>query len=69
MISIDLFESRLEKAKELGADFTLQIVRGESAQDTAKKISETIGAMPDRTIECTGAESAIQTGIYVRKIY
>merc|ERR1719354_637043 len=23
--------------------------------------------MPDRTIECTGAESAIQTGIYATK--
>lgn len=44
-------------------------VAGESAQDTAARIIEEIGAMPDITIECSGAESAIQTGIYVDCIF
>lgn len=67
VIITDLFENRLQKAKELGADYILQIKRGESAQDTAKRITETLGVMPDRTIECTGAQSAIQAGIYATK--
>lgn len=62
----DLFENRLAVAKELGASRTLLIKRGESSQEVANKVTSLLGAMPDKTIECTGTESAIQTGIYVR---
>lgn len=62
---LDLFQSRLEVAKNLGADYVVKIERGVSPQDVAKEVTSLLGDMPDRTIECTGAESAIQTGIYV----
>jgi len=55
-------------AKTLGADYTLTIDKSDSSQATANKVIELLGCMPDRTIECTGAESAIQTGIYVRTL-
>ncbi|XP_075432238.1 sorbitol dehydrogenase [Ascaphus truei] len=59
----DLSSPRLEKAKEVGADFILQVTN-ESPEDTALKVKDLLGCMPEITIECTGAESCIQTGIY-----
>ncbi|MEE6509438.1 hypothetical protein FKM82_026032 [Ascaphus truei] len=59
----DLSSPRLEKAKEVGADFILQVTN-ESPEDTARKVKDLLGCMPEITIECTGAESCIQTGIY-----
>lgn len=61
----DLFESRLEMAKQIGADDVIKIDRSMTPKQVAKVAAEKLGGMPDRTIECTGAESAIQTGIYV----
>lgn len=52
-------------AKELGADFQLTVKRGEEPQQLAKSVAELLGAQPHITIECTGAESSIQTAIYV----
>ena len=65
LVFVDLFQGRLEMAKVLGADHVIKIERGVSPQDVAKEVQALLGDMPDRTIECTGAESAIQTGIYV----
>jgi threonine dehydrogenase-like Zn-dependent dehydrogenase len=59
----DLDEGRLAKAKELGADYTIK-VDSRDGKEVAKKIMEQLGPA-DRTIECTGAESSIHTGIYV----
>ncbi|KAL6035786.1 hypothetical protein STEG23_005183, partial [Scotinomys teguina] len=59
----DLSSSRLAKAKEVGADFTLQIAQ-ESPLEVASKVESMLGGKPEVTIECTGAESSIQTGIY-----
>ncbi|XP_076817847.1 sorbitol dehydrogenase-like [Clavelina lepadiformis] len=67
IVVTDLFQNRLDMAKKLGADYILKIERGKSPQDVAKQVEELLGVMPDRTIECTGAESAIQTGIYATK--
>jgi len=63
----DLVESRLDMAMKVGATHVHKIERGQSPQDVAKIVEEKLGGMPDRTIECTGAESAIQTGIYATK--
>ncbi|CAJ0946420.1 unnamed protein product, partial [Ranitomeya imitator] len=62
----DLSCSRLEKAKEVGADYILQVAK-ESPQQTAQKVEELLGCMPEITIECTGAEACIQTGIYATR--
>ncbi|OBS82287.1 hypothetical protein A6R68_23717, partial [Neotoma lepida] len=58
-----LSSSRLAKAKEVGADFTLHIAK-ESPLEVASKVESMLGSKPDVTVECTGAESSIRTGIY-----
>lgn len=63
VVVIDLSASRLAKAKEVGADFTIQVAK-ENPHDIAKKVESVLGSKPEVTIECTGAESSIQTGIY-----
>ncbi|NP_001086483.1 sorbitol dehydrogenase L homeolog isoform X1 [Xenopus laevis] len=62
----DLSLSRLEKAKELGADFVVQVAT-EPPEVIARKVEELLGTMPEITIECTGAESCIQAGIYATR--
>lgn len=67
IVITDLFESRLEMAKQIGADDVIKIDRSMTPKQVANIAAEKLGSMPDRTIECTGAESAIQTGIYATK--
>ena len=62
---LDLFQNRLDMAKKLGADFTMEVKRDSKPEEIAREVQSLLGCMPDRTLECTGAESAIQTGIYV----
>ena len=59
----DLDEGRLNVAKQLGADYIIK-VDSSDAKAIAKKVEDCLGAA-DKTIECTGAESSIHTGIYV----
>lgn len=65
--TLDLSASRLSKAKEAGADFVLQISK-QSPQEIANKVESLLGCKPGVTIECTGAETAIQAGIYVSEM-
>ncbi|KAE8617498.1 hypothetical protein XENTR_v10009094 [Xenopus tropicalis] len=62
----DLSLPRLEKAKELGADFVVQVTT-EAPEVIAQKVEKLLGIMPEITIECTGAESCIQAGIYATR--
>lgn len=59
--------NRLERAKQLGADWTVHIdlAKKETSAQLAERIVATIGDHADVTIECSGAESSIQTAIYV----
>uniref|UniRef100_A0A8D0M7L0 Sorbitol dehydrogenase n=1 Tax=Sus scrofa TaxID=9823 RepID=A0A8D0M7L0_PIG len=59
----DLSAARLSKAKEVGADFILQI-SNESPQEIANQVEGLLGCKPEVTIECTGVEASIQAGIY-----
>ena len=54
-------------AKLVGADFPLLVTREDSAQEVAHRVAGMLGNQPHVTIECTGAESSIQTAIYVHK--
>ncbi|KAM5337207.1 sorbitol dehydrogenase isoform 2-T2 [Glossophaga mutica] len=63
VVVTDLSAPRLSKAKEAGANFVLQISK-ESPQEIASKVEGLLGCKPECTIECTGAETAIQAGIY-----
>uniref|UniRef100_A0A8C5M4N3 Sorbitol dehydrogenase n=1 Tax=Leptobrachium leishanense TaxID=445787 RepID=A0A8C5M4N3_9ANUR len=62
----DLSSTRLEKAKEVGADFVVQVTN-ETPQQIAQKVETLLGCMPEITIECTGAEACIQAGIYATR--
>ena len=60
----DIDEHRLSVAKALGATHTVKVT-GRDSRALAKEIVSTLGSPPDRTIECSGAESSIATAIYV----
>lgn len=61
----DLDENRLKMASQLGADEVFQI-KSRDAKEVSDEIKNSFG-QPLRTIECSGAESSIQTGILVTK--
>ncbi|XP_036950403.1 sorbitol dehydrogenase [Acanthopagrus latus] len=67
VVITDLFPERLTMAKELGADFQLTVKKEDGAQQLAKSVDDLLGAQPHITIECTGAESCIQTAIYATR--
>jgi threonine dehydrogenase-like Zn-dependent dehydrogenase len=58
-------EQRLAIAKEMGADSTVLIAKGETPEQIAKRVVETIGVAPHATIDCAGFESTITVGILV----
>jgi L-iditol 2-dehydrogenase len=65
IVITDLFQSRLEFAKTLvGNVKTVQIQRGESAEDTAAKIKSAAGMELRVALECTGVEGSIRAAIY-----
>ena len=64
---LDISEGRLAVAKKMGADYTI-IVTDKEAQEMGNVIATTMGANPDVTIECSGAASSVQTGIYVSNV-
>ncbi|NWH74881.1 DHSO dehydrogenase, partial [Piaya cayana] len=65
-VSPDLSSSRLQKAKEVGADFTIQ-VKNETPQEVASKVESLLGCKPEITVECTGVQACIQAGIYATR--
>lgn len=69
VISIDLVSNKLDLAKnEVGIPYTYQVQKGDSYQDTAKKIWEVLGGIkPNVAIDASGAEASINTAIHVLK--
>ncbi|XP_058825318.1 sorbitol dehydrogenase-like [Topomyia yanbarensis] len=65
---LDLVQSKLDVAKEIGADVTLQIKKGDKEEDLVKKIHQLLGVAPDISIECTGAEPCVRLGILATEI-
>ena len=51
-------------AKKLGADFPL-LVDTKDACKMAEKVHAAMGCEPNISIECSGAEQSVQTGVYV----
>lgn len=60
----DISQSRLDFAKKMGSTHVL--LADNDAQKTAQQVAATLGCMPNISIECSGAESSIQTTFYVR---
>ena len=63
-LPLDISQNRLDVAKQMGADQTV-LIESRDARAVAKNIVETMATEPDVTIECSGAESSIQSAIYV----
>ncbi|KAJ8417638.1 hypothetical protein AAFF_G00224810 [Aldrovandia affinis] len=63
----DLSDERLAMAKELGADFPLQVKMGDMPEELARNVEGQLGGQPHVTIECTGVESSVQTAIYATR--
>ena len=59
MVVTELSAAWLTKAKDVGADFTIQVAK-ETPQEIASKAESLLGSKPEITIECTGAQSSIQ---------
>jgi len=66
LLYLDVSESRLAFAKQLGADYTLTIQSSSEPRANADAIVGLIACQPDVTIECSGAESSLQTAVYVK---
>ncbi|XP_058825319.1 sorbitol dehydrogenase-like [Topomyia yanbarensis] len=63
IVITDLLQSRLDVAKELGADETLVVERGASETEVVKQIHALFGGAPDKTIDCSGAEATSRLSI------
>lgn len=62
----DIDEERLKKAASLGATGTILVNPKEDAKTLSQRVIDTMHGHSDVTIECSGAESSIQTAIYVQ---
>lgn len=62
----DVRASRLETAKKVGADHVL-LVDTKDTQVMAERVVKLMGVQPDITLDCSGTESAVQTGIYATR--
>lgn len=63
VVITDLVQGRLDVAKELGADYTLQINVNDKEEDIVAKIEELLGEKPSKSIDCSGAEATNRLGL------
>lgn len=67
IVITDLVQSRLDVAKELGADYTLLIGKDDKEADIVNKIQKLLGTEPNKTIDCSGAEATNRVGLLATK--
>lgn len=65
---VDLVQSKLDIAKQLGADVTYLVKKGEKEEDTVRQIHQLLGSAPNISIECTGAESCVRLAILATEL-
>jgi len=63
----DLVPDRLEVAKSLGANHTLLITKDRTEKENVQVIHEMMGEMPDKTIDCSGAEATGRLAIFATR--
>ncbi|XP_972414.3 sorbitol dehydrogenase [Tribolium castaneum] len=63
----DLAEHRLNKARELGADYVFKVEKNMPEEELVKEIKCLLRVDPNITIECTGEESSIRASLQVTK--
>ncbi|XP_019627053.1 PREDICTED: sorbitol dehydrogenase-like [Branchiostoma belcheri] len=62
----DIDTKRLEVAKQMGADFPVHVTTRDG-REVADQVVRALGCNPDVTVECSGAEPSVQTGIFATK--
>lgn len=67
VVAVDLFQSKLDLAKEIGITHTFIPTKGDTPQQSAQKIWELLGEKPTVAVDASGAEPSIQTAIQVLK--
>lgn len=67
VIITDLVQSRLDVAKELGADFTLVIPKDAKEAELVKSVHSMLGGEPNKTVDCSGAEATNRLGLMATK--
>ncbi len=59
----DILADRLAVAKSLGATHTFLIEKDRSEKENVRLVHEIMGEMPDKTVDCSGAESTSRMAI------
>lgn len=65
MFHADILQSRLDFAKQLGADYTMLVSREDSEATLVARIHELLGEHPDRTFDCSGAQATVRLALMV----
>ncbi|XP_038222008.1 sorbitol dehydrogenase-like [Zerene cesonia] len=63
----DILESRLETAKQLGADHTILVSRDSNEAELVKKVHELLGEHPNISIDASGAQSTVRLALLATK--
>lgn len=67
IVITDIDQNRLAKAKELIPRVQpVAVAKGESSQELGQRIIKELGQEAKLVLECTGVESSVHAGIYVR---
>ncbi|CAG9769218.1 unnamed protein product [Ceutorhynchus assimilis] len=67
IIITDILSVKLQKAKELGAHYTVKIEPSDKEDDIVAKIKELLGTEPNKTFDCSGAELCVRIALKVTK--
>ncbi|XP_030754708.1 sorbitol dehydrogenase-like [Sitophilus oryzae] len=67
IIITDILDIKLQKAKELGAHYTIKVERGWQEDDIVEKIKTLLGEEPNKTFDCSGIEQNIRIALKVTK--
>lgn len=67
ILIVDLVQQRLDVAKKVGANNVLLINKDMPEKEVVAKIHEIIPSMPDKTIDCSGAETTARIAIYTTR--
>lgn len=62
---LDIVDFRLQRAKEMGADYTLKITKDMAEDSVVQKIKELLGEDPDISLDCSGAEQSVRVALLV----
>ncbi|XP_032514523.2 sorbitol dehydrogenase-like [Danaus plexippus] len=67
IVITDILESRLETARELGADHTLLVSRDSNEADLVRALHDLLGAHPDVSVDASGAPATVRLALLATK--